>query len=175
MKKQTKIVIIGGGIVGCGIAFHLSKLGCKDIVVIEQGPLFDTGGSSSHAPGLMFQSNPSKTMTEFAKYSVNLYKDLQLNGNPVFNQTGSLEIAWTDDRLQDLKRKIGFSKSWGLNPTLITKEDARKKIPILTNRIKGALYMSTDGVANGVGVTKSQDKLHKIWALPSMVILWLQE
>ena len=155
MKKQTKIVIIGGGIVGCGIAFHLSKLGCKDIVVIEQGPLFDTGGSSSHAPGLMFQSNPSKTMTEFAKYSVNLYKDLQLNGNPVFNQTGSLEIAWTDDRLKDLKRKIGFSKSWGLNPTLITKEDARKKIPILTNRIKGALYMSTDGVANGVGVTKS--------------------
>ena len=94
-------------------------------------------------------------MTEFAKYSVNLYKDLQLNGNPVFNQTGSLEIAWTDDRLKDLKRKVGFSKSWGLNPTLITKEDARKKIPILTNRIKGALYMSTDGVANGVGVTKS--------------------
>ena len=63
-------------------------------------------------------------MTEFAKYSVNLYKDLQLNGNPVFNQTGSLEIAWTDDRLKDLKRKVGFSKSWGLNPTLITKEDA---------------------------------------------------
>ena len=126
MKKQTKIVIIGGGIVGCGIAFHLSKLGCKDIVVIEQGPLFDTGGSSSHAPGLMFQSNPSKTMTEFAKYSVNLYKDLQLNGNPVFNQTGSLEIAWTDDRLKDLKRKVGFSKSWGLNPTLITKENPKK-------------------------------------------------
>jgi len=155
MKKHAKVVIIGGGIVGCGIAFHLSKMGCRDIVVIEQGPLFDTGGSSSHAPGLMFQSNPSKAMTEFAKYSVNLYNNLQLDGKPVFHQTGSMEIAWTSERLQDLKRKAGFSKSWGLDPVLINVENARKKIPILTNQIQGALYMPTDGVASGIGVTKA--------------------
>ena len=59
IKESARVVIIGGGIVGCGIAFHLSKNGWRDIVVVEQGELYDTGGSSSHAPGMMFQANSS--------------------------------------------------------------------------------------------------------------------
>ena len=63
MKDKARIVIIGAGIVGCSTAYHLALLGWSDIVVIEQGPIFETGGSTSHAPGLVFQTNPSKTMS----------------------------------------------------------------------------------------------------------------
>jgi len=67
VKGQARIVIIGAGIVGCSTAFHLANLGWKDIVVIEQGPIFETGGSTSHAPGLVFQTNPAKTMCKLAQ------------------------------------------------------------------------------------------------------------
>ncbi len=67
---DSSIVVIGAGIVGCSLADHLTQLGCRDVVVLEQGPLFATGGSTSHAPGLVFQTNASQTMTEFAMHAV---------------------------------------------------------------------------------------------------------
>jgi len=67
---HARVVVIGAGIAGCSVACHLTKLGWRDIVVVEQGPLFETGGSTTHAPGLVFQINPSKTMTAFARYTV---------------------------------------------------------------------------------------------------------
>ena len=70
MKTDASVVVIGAGIVGCSTTYHLAKLGWKNIVVVEQGPLFATGGSTSHAPGLIFQTNASKTMTQLAKYTV---------------------------------------------------------------------------------------------------------
>ena len=69
LPKHARAVIIGAGIAGCSVAYHLSKLGWREIVVVDQGPLFETGGSTSHAPGLVFQINASKTMTEFARHS----------------------------------------------------------------------------------------------------------
>ncbi len=155
VKDRARVVIIGGGIVGCGIAYYLAKMGWRDIVVIEQGRLFDTGGSTSHSPGLIFQSNPSKTMTEFAKQSVELYGNLEVDGRPVFNQVGSLEVAWTPERWEDLKRKAGFARSWGLDPALISPGEAMKMVPILTDRTIGAVYMPTDGVASAVPVTQA--------------------
>ena len=61
MQNQTQLVIIGAGIVGCSVAYHLAQMGWRDIVVLEQGPLFETGGSTSHAPGLVFQTNFSSS------------------------------------------------------------------------------------------------------------------
>ena len=84
MKDTARIVIIGAGIVGCSTAYHLALLGWSDIVVIEQGPIFETGGSTSHAPGLVFQTNPSKTMSLLSQETVKLYSNLELNGNPCF-------------------------------------------------------------------------------------------
>src|SRR5512138_1347780 len=104
MQTQAQLVIIGAGIVGCSAAYHLSRKGWRDIVVIEQGPLFEAGGSTSHAPGLVFQTNSSKTMAELARYTVALYSSLELRGAPCFHSTGSLEVAFTRDRLEDLKR-----------------------------------------------------------------------
>ena len=114
LPQQARVVIIGAGIVGCSVAYHLTKLGWRDIVVVEQGPLFETGGSTSHAPGLVFQLNPSKTMTGFARYTVDLWRQLELEGEPCAKTLGSLEVAWTQERFADLKRKAGYGMSWGV-------------------------------------------------------------
>jgi glycine/D-amino acid oxidase-like deaminating enzyme len=76
MQNKARLVIIGAGIVGCSAAYHLVKQGWRDIVVLDQNALYETGGSTSHAPGLVFQTNSSKMMAEFAKYTVNLFKEL---------------------------------------------------------------------------------------------------
>ena len=103
MQNRAGLVIIGAGIVGCGVAYYLSKRGWRDIVVVEQGPLFETGGSTTHAPGLVFQINPSRAMAEFAKQTVDMYSSFELDGEPCWTPVGSLEVAWTPERLEDLR------------------------------------------------------------------------
>ena len=144
LPKHARAVVIGAGIAGCSVAYHLTKLGWREIVVIDQGPLFETGGSTSHAPGLVFQINPSKTMTEFARYSVDLWTRLQFDGEPCAKAVGSLEVAWTPERLADLKRKHGYGLAWGVECHLLSAEEARARFPLLSDRILGALYVPSD-------------------------------
>ena len=144
MPTHARAVIIGAGIAGCSVAYHLAHLGWKDIVVIDQGPLFETGGSTSHAPGLVYQINPSKTMASFAKYTVDLWSELTLDGESLVNQVGSLEVAWTPERLQELKRRAGFGLSWGIEAHVISTPEAREMVPTLSDRILGALYVPSD-------------------------------
>ena len=80
MRTHARVVIVGAGIAGCSAAYHLTQLGWHDILVLDKGPLFETGGSTTHAPGLIFQTNYSKMMTEFARYTVNLLKPLHYAG-----------------------------------------------------------------------------------------------
>ena len=120
LPKHARVVVVGAGIVGCSVAYHLTKLGWRDIIVVEQGPLFETGGSTSHAPGLVFQVNPSKTMAGFAKYTVDHWSELTLDGDPCAKNVGSLEVAWTPERLEDLKRKAGYGMSWGIEAHVIS-------------------------------------------------------
>jgi len=84
VEAGASVVIVGAGIVGCGVADHLTRLGWRDVVVLDQGPLFEAGGSTSHAPGLVFQTKPSKTMTNLASYSGKGYSELELDGKPCF-------------------------------------------------------------------------------------------
>ena len=144
LTKHARAVIIGAGIAGCSVAYHLTKLGWREIVVVDQGPLFETGGSTSHAPGLVFQINASKTMTEFARYSVDLWSHMQLDGEPCARTVGSLEVAWTPERLIDLKRKRGYGLAWGVECHLLSAEEARARFPLLSDRILGALYVPSD-------------------------------
>ena len=144
MPKHARAVIIGAGIAGCSVAYHLTKLGWRDIVVVEQGPLFETGGSTSHAPGLVFQLNPSKTMTAFANYTVQLWSEMELDGAPCAKTVGSLEVAWTPERLTDLKRKVGYGLSWGVEAHLLSPAEARGLFPMLSHRILGALHVPSD-------------------------------
>ena len=144
LPKHAHVVIIGAGIAGCSVAYHLTKLGWHEIVVVDQGPLFETGGSTSHAPGLVFQINASKTMTEFARHSVDLWTQMELDGEPCTRQVGSMEVAWTPERLTDLKRKHGYGLAWGVDCHLLSTEEARARFPLLTDRIFGALYVPSD-------------------------------
>ena len=111
MRSNANLVIIGAGIVGVSAAYHLSQLGWRDIVVVDQGPLFETGGSTSHAPGLVFQTNGSKMMCEFAQYTTALLNQLHTAEHPVFYPVGGIEVAHTKERLADLRRRHGWASS----------------------------------------------------------------
>ena len=144
LPRHARAVIVGAGIAGSSVAYHLTQLGWRDIVVVDQGPLFETGGSTSHAPGLVFQINASKTMASFAQHTVDLWTQMELDGAPCAKTVGSLEVAWTPERLADLKRKAGFGMSWGVEAHLLSPVEARDLFPLLSERILGALYVPSD-------------------------------
>lgn len=151
LPDRARLVIMGAGIVGCSAAYHLARLGWRDMVVVDQGSLFETGGSTSHAPGGVFQTNFSKMMTDFARYTVELYNGLALDGEPCFHMVGGLEVALTSERFEDLKRKVGVAKSWGVEAGLISPEETRDKVPILDpGQIQGAYWVPSDGIAKAV-------------------------
>jgi glycine cleavage system aminomethyltransferase T/glycine/D-amino acid oxidase-like deaminating enzyme len=160
MESRAGGVIIGAGIVGCSVAEHLSRLGWRDVVVLDQGPLFEAGGSTSHAPGLMFQTNPSKMMTDLAKYSVGRYVELELDGRPCGYQVGGIEVAETEERWEDLKRKHGLATSWGLESQLISPQECVERVPVLDkNRIRGGFHVPTDGIAKAVRACEAMARL----------------
>ncbi|WP_258803717.1 GcvT family protein [Pseudarthrobacter sp. NS4] len=155
MSASPRVVIIGAGIVGTNLADELTGRGWTNITVVEQGPLELAGGSTSHAPGLVFQTNPSKTMTEFATYTVNKLLSLSADGVSCFNQLGGLELATTEARLEDLKRKVGYATSWGVDGRLIDADECEKHWPLLNGgaladgrRVLGGLYVPSDGLAS---------------------------
>jgi dimethylglycine oxidase len=151
LPDQAQVVIIGAGIVGCSAAYHLTRLGWRDIVVLDQGPLFKAGGSSSHAPGLVFQNNVARTTCHFAMQTVQTYRELQADGQPVYWEVGSLEIATTPERWEELKRKHGHARSWGLETHLIGAEDIKRLVPIMrTDHLYGAIHVPTDGTVQAV-------------------------
>jgi glycine cleavage system T protein len=151
VQKEARLVIIGAGIVGCSAAYHLTRLGWRDIIVVDQGPLFDTGGSTSHAPGLVFQTNSSKMMTEFAKYTVKLFNSLEYDGQPAYYPVGGIEVAYTPERWEDLKRKHGWAQSYDLESHLLTPSQIKEHIPILDpSVIHGGYYVPSDGDAKAV-------------------------
>src|ERR1700694_2256680 len=155
MKDHAQVVIIGAGIMGCSVAYYLTQMGQRDVVVLEQGPLVQNWGSSSHAPGLMFQHNNSKMMCTLAKWSVQLYLQLQQQAAthplPGFHaarmvyQTGSLEIAHTPERWQELKRKKGNALAGGLDAQLVTPAEVKGMVPPMrTDDLYGAFYVPSD-------------------------------
>lgn len=155
MKSSPRVVIIGAGIVGTNLADELVERGWTNITVVEQGPLELAGGSTSHAPGLVFQTNPVKAMTEFATYTVGKLLSLSADGVSCFNQVGGLEIATTEARLEDLKRRLGFATSWGVDGRLIDADECEKHYPLLATgpladgrRVLGGLFVPSDGLAS---------------------------
>src|SRR5712691_814421 len=109
MRDRAQTVIVGAGIVGTSAAYHLAELGVTDVLVLDQGPLFATGGSTSHAPGIIFQTNGSRTMCRIAQDSVALYDSLEVGGEKVWYGVGGLEVATTVERMEELKRRQGFA------------------------------------------------------------------
>jgi len=154
---EMRVVVIGAGVVGAAVADEMSALGATDVTVLDQGPLFATGGSSSHAPGLVFQANPAKTMTELARYTVEKLCGLEYDGQPGFLQVGGLELATTPERLADLHRRHGWLTSWGVSSRIVSAEECAKLHPLLDpERILGGLHTPTDGLANPVTAVTAQ-------------------
>ncbi len=153
---SANVVIIGAGIVGCSAAYFLTQAGWENVVVVDQGPLFEGLGSTSHAPGLVFQLNASKAVCQLARWSVALYSELALNGQPCFFPVGSLEIAGSPARQEELKRRLGHALSWGLPAELITAAETKSKIPILNEaRVLSALHVESDGIAKGARICQA--------------------
>lgn len=151
MRDKANVVIVGAGIVGVSTAYHLSQLGWHDIVVIDQGPLFETGGSTSHAPGLVFQTNSSKMMCHFAQYTVELLNRLEHDGQPSFYPVGGLEIAGSPERWDELHRRHGWATAYGLDARIVTPEEAAQLVPLIDPKvIHGGYYIPSDGDANAV-------------------------
>src|SRR5438132_12284139 len=151
MRDQAELVIIGAGIVGSSAAYYLSEKGWHDVVVLDQGPLFETGGSSSHAPGLVFQLNASKTMCQLSRWSVELYSAIDLDGLPGFHTVGSMEIAYSPERHEELKRKLGHAMSWGLSADIIGPDEMKSEASMLaTDRIYSTDYIPSVRLAKPV-------------------------
>ena len=146
MLNQARVVIIGSGIAGSSIAYHLTQLGWRDIVVLEQGPLIS--GTTSHAPGLVGQLRSSVSLTRMLMYSVSLYKDLQVDGKAGYDGVGSLRVASSKERMLELKRQLDFALGVGLEAALLTPHEAQQLFPLMsTTGVEGALYLPSDGSA----------------------------
>ena len=151
LPDQARVVIIGAGIVGCSAAYHLTQLGWRDIVVLDQGPLFRAGGSTSHAPGLVFQNNAARTTSKFAQDTVGVYRDLRLDGEPAYWEVGSLEVASTPERWEELKRRHGHATSWGLETHLVPPNEISRMVPMMrTDHLYGAIHVPSDGTVRAV-------------------------
>jgi glycine cleavage system aminomethyltransferase T/glycine/D-amino acid oxidase-like deaminating enzyme len=147
MKDRAKLVIIGAGIVGCSAAYHLTQLGWDDIVVIDQGPLFETGGSTSHAPGIVFGTNGSHTMNRFAQYSVKLFKELAFGDQPIWYPVGAIEVAETDARMQEIYRRSNYNTGYGNENFIVSPQEIQDRVPwIDPSVIKGGMWSPHDGV-----------------------------
>lgn len=152
-----RTVIIGAGVVGAALADELSARGWTDITVVDQGDLPATGGSSSHAPGLVFQANGSKALTEMARYTVEKFLSLEHEGQSCFLQVGGLEVATTPERLAELHRRHGWLASWGIGARVVDADECVALHPLLDrDRVLGGLHIPTDGLAKALGAVQAQ-------------------
>ncbi|MBI1878716.1 MAG: FAD-dependent oxidoreductase [Chloroflexi bacterium] len=160
MQTKARLVIIGAGIVGCSTAYHLAQKGWRDIVVLDQNSLYETSGSTSHAPGLIFQTNSSRMMCEFAQYTVKLFDSLHTEAKPTWYSVGSIEIACTQERLADLHRRQGWAAAYNLEGQVITPAEVVELIPLIDPKtIYGGYYVPTDGDTRAVNAASELARL----------------
>ena len=136
---RARAVVIGGGITGASVIYHLAKAGWQDVVLVEKDEL--TSGSTCHAAGLVTQFNPSPTMMRFRRYSIELYQQLG-----VFETVGSLRFASSKDQLMELQRGVSHARGIGLDADLVSAEEAARLMPVIsTDALYGAVWMPGDG------------------------------
>lgn len=157
VSPTDRIVIVGAGVVGAALADELVLRGATDVTLIDQGPLYATGGSSSHAPGFVFQTNPSRVMSLLAQRTLDKLDGLELHGAPLMDRVGGLEIATTDTQLTELKRRLGFARAWGVPAELVGPERVAELWPGLnTDLILGALHSPTDAAVHSARAVEFQ-------------------
>jgi glycine cleavage system aminomethyltransferase T/glycine/D-amino acid oxidase-like deaminating enzyme len=152
-----RVVIIGGGVVGAALVDELTERGWTDVTLVDQGDLPTPGGSTTHAPGLVFQANSSKTMTEFARYTVEKLGALEVDGEPCFLPVGGLEVATTPERVAELHRRHGWLTAWGVESYVLDADATCARYPLLDRaHVLAGLYTPTDGLAKAVRAVDAQ-------------------
>ncbi len=156
MVEQARAVIIGGGIGGTSIAYHLAELGWTDIVLVDRAEL--TSGSTFHSAGLVGQLRSSVTLTRMMMYGAALYRRLtaETGVDVSWHEVGSLRLASTKARYEELQRQAGWAKTFGLPLELISAADARDRFPLMTlDGVLGAVWLPTDGWLDPSGLTQA--------------------
>ena len=161
--NATKVVVIGGGVVGCSVAYHLAKFGWKDVILLERDQL--TSGTTWHAAGLVSQLGPSAAVTKIRKYTLDLYKELEkkVDHSAGLRLNGALSIAENQGRWEELKRQATTAQLFDVDVKILSKEKIKKEFPIInTNDVIGGILMPGDGSADPSGVTHMLAKAAKL-------------
>ncbi|MES0133065.1 FAD-dependent oxidoreductase [Mesorhizobium sp. M0029] len=156
LPSHTEYAVIGGGIIGLSVAFHLTRLGHRDVLLLERDQL--TCGTTWHAAGLITQLRANENMARLARYSAELFRDLeQLTGQPTgFRQSGSITLAATADRMEELKRGSSMGKAFGLEVEMIDAADAQRRVPLIdVSDVLGAAWIDTDGITNPIDTARA--------------------
>src|SRR5256714_7934837 len=147
LPAHARVVIIGCGIVGNSVAYHLGRLGWRDIVLLDKGPLPNPGGSTGHASNFIYLVDHSKEMTALTAESVRQYQELGVS-----TQAGGMEVAREPERMQELTRRMASAKSWGIEPVaLVTPAEVKRLVPYINEKIiLGGFYTPGVGVVDSL-------------------------
>jgi glycine cleavage system aminomethyltransferase T/glycine/D-amino acid oxidase-like deaminating enzyme len=159
LPNQASVVIVGGGIIGCSLAYHLTLRGCRDVVLLERKQL--TCGTTWHAAGLVGQLRATYNLTRLAQYTTNLYASLEQETGQAtgFRQTGSIAIATNLARLEELKRGASMAKCFGLEVQTLTPSEIASLWPGVTvSDVVGGVYLPKDGRTNPIDTTQALAK-----------------
>ena len=145
--SSARAVVIGAGIVGSSVAHHLARLGWSDLVLLEKGPLPNPGGSTGHASNFIFPVDHSKEMTALTLESVRQYQELG-----VYTESGGVEVARSEERMQELTRRVSSAIAWGIEPvSLVTPAEVKELVPFLDETvILGGFYTPSVGVVDSL-------------------------
>ena len=159
LPSHAQVVIVGGGIAGCSVAYHLARLGITDVLLLEQGKL--TSGTTWHAAGLVGQMRPNRSMTAMSKYGIELYSTLEQETGLAtgWKQCGSVNVARTPERLKVLRKQVALAHSFGVECHEISPAEAGDKYPVMrTDDLAGAIWLPGDGKANPADLCMSLAK-----------------
>ncbi len=159
LPSHAQVVIIGGGIHGCSVAYHLAKAGWKDVILLERKAL--TSGTTWHAAGLVGQLQGSHATTAFASYGVELLQEIEAETgqNPGFRKSGSISIAVNEQRLAELKRKADFASLFGVEAYYMETDEIFERWPLMNpDGVLGGICMPSDGSANPIDLTQALAK-----------------
>src|SRR6266536_1803783 len=127
LPGSARAVVIGAGIVGNSVAYHLALQGWTDIVLLDKGPLPNPGGSTGHASNFIFPVDHSKEMTALTLDSMRQYKELD-----VYTESGGIEVARTEERMQELRRRMASAAAWGVEPVaLVSPAEVKELVPFI--------------------------------------------
>jgi glycine cleavage system aminomethyltransferase T/glycine/D-amino acid oxidase-like deaminating enzyme len=146
VPSRARCVVIGAGIVGNSLVHHLAELGWTDIVQLDKGPLPNPGGSTGHASNFIFLTDHSREITDLTLDSVRQYQEMG-----VFTQSGGFEVARTEERMEELRRRMSSAKAWGIEGELVSPEFVQEKVPFLDkDQIIGAFWQPGVGVVDSL-------------------------